>query len=243
MNIKSSYKKLFPAPVALLVFALLASFIFYSPIQRISMKLISKSLQGGKSITTQADVYYRIAGGLLVTHITSPVEYLVITNDKGEFKMYDIKKNTISQMQAADFSSENSFVHDFLNGNTNDMGLKSIGFQLKSTKVENDMVITNWIPPLDLASKMSRVEVVHENYSPIYMAFYGKKEKLLSKIFYYNYQKIGDLNIPSIITEFQYLSNSDSTITKKIYSDYKINEQVDEKWLNYKIPDNAKIIK
>ena len=219
------------------------AFTSFSPVEKLSMKLVSKSLQNGKSITTQAEVYYKVSGGMLVTHIFSPVEYLVITNDKGEFKMYNIKDNTISQAQAADFSSENSFIHDFLNGSTNDMGLRKMGFQLKSTKVEDVMVITSWIPPLDIASKMSRAEVVHENYSPIYMAFYGKKDKLLSKIFYYNYQKMGELNIPLAITEFQYLPNGDSAITKRNYSEIKINEQVNEKWLNYKIPDNAKMVK
>lgn len=221
----------------------LAAFTSFSPVEKLSMKLISKSLQNKKSITTEAEVYYKISGSLLVTHIISPVEYLVITNDKGEFKMYNIKDNSVSQAQAADFSSENSFIHDFLNGNTNDMGLRKMGFQLKSTKVEEEMVITDWIPPLDMAGKMSRAELVEENYLPIYMAFYGKKEKLLSKIFYYNYQKTGELNIPLTITEFQYLPNGDSAITKRIYSDIKLNEQVDPKWLNYKIPDNAKIIK
>lgn len=207
------------------------------------MKLTAKTLQNGKSITTQAEIYYRVSGGLLVTHLTSPLEYLVITNNKGELTMYDIKENSIMQSQAADFNSENSFIHDFLNGKTNDMGLRSRGFQMTSTKVEENMVITNWTPPVELASKMHRVEIVHENYSPIYMAFYGKKEKLISKIFYYNYRKTGDLNIPLTITEFQYHPNGDSTITKRAYSEIKINEQVDEKWLNYKIPDNAKIVK
>lgn len=228
-----------------LAFSALAwcGFATFLPAEKLSMKLTAKTLQNGKSIVTQAEVYYRVSGGLLVTHLISPLEYLVITNNKGELTMYDIKENSIMQSQAADFNSENSFIHDFLNGKTNDMGLRSRGFQITSTEVEENMVITKWTPPVELASKMNRVEIVHENYSPIYMAFYGKKEKLISKIFYYNYRKTGDLNIPLTITEFQYHPNGDSTITKRAYSEIKVNEQVDEKWLNYKIPDNAKIVK
>lgn len=220
-----------------------SSFFLFSPVERISMRLTSKTLQNGKSITTQAVMYYRLAGGLLVTHITAPLEYLAITNDKGEFKMYDIKANTVSQMQGADFSSENSFVHDFLRGNTNDMGLRALGFKLKNSKVEDNLVITNWTPSLQADPKISRVELVHENYAPIYMAFFGKKDKPLSKIYYYNYKRTGDLNLPLTITEFQYHPNGDSSITKKTYSDILTNEQVDEKWLNFKIPENAKIVK
>ena len=233
--------------ISILLFISVVCFLFaftsFSPIEKLSMNLMSKSLQNGKSITTQAEVYYKVSGSLLITHVTSPVEFLVMTNDKGEFKMYNIKDNTVSQAQNADFSSENSFIYDFLNGNTNDMGLRKMGFQLKSTKVEDAMVITSWIPPLAMSSKISRTELVHENYLPIYMAFYGKKEKLLSKIFYYNYQRTGELNIPLTITEFQYLPNGDSTITKRNYSDVKTNEQVNQKWFDYKIPDNAKIVK
>ena len=225
------------------ILILCSSFFLNAPIERISMNLLSKSLQNGKSITTRAEVYYRISGGLLVTHLTSPVEYLVISNDKGEMKMYDIKTNSISQMQASDFSSENSFIHDFLLGNTNDMGLRRLGFQLKNSKAEENMMITDWIPPAETNTPINHIELVHENYSPIYMAFYGKKDKLLSKIYYSKYQKVGDLTIPLTITEFQYHPNGDSTITKRVYSDTKLNEQVNEKWLNYKIPENAKIIK
>jgi outer membrane lipoprotein-sorting protein len=243
MKPKNIFQIVLPVSILSFVGLLCASFFLYAPVERISMSLVSKALQDGKSITTQAEVYYRVSGGLLVTHITSPIEYLVITNDKGEIKMYDVKANLVSQMQASDFSSENSFIHDFLRGNTNDMGLRRLGFQLRGSKVEENMVVTDWIPPLESNSPVNRIELVHENYSPIYMAFFGKKDKPLSKIFYSNYQKTGDLSIPLTITEFQYHPNGDSTVTKRIYSDIKLNEQVIEKWLNYKIPENAKIIK
>ena len=87
------------------------------------------------------------------------------------------------------------------------------------------------------------MELVHEDYLPIYMSFYGKKDKPLSKIYYYNYKKTGDLNVPQTITEYQFHPNGDSTLTKRMYSDMLLNEQVDEKWLNFKIPDNAKVVK
>lgn len=243
MIVKAIFRKSGVIACLVVIAVTASSFYLFPSIERISMKLTSKSLQNGKSITTQAEVYYRIAGGLLVTHITSPMEYLVITNDKGEFKMYDIKANTVSQIQGFDFSSENSFVHDFLKGNTNDMGLRKLGFILKNSKVEDNLVITNWIPPLGANPKITRVEVVHENYSPIFMSFYGKKDKPISKIYYYNYKKTGDLSLPLTITEFQYHPNGDSTVTKKTYSDILVNDQVDDKWLNYKIPANAKIAK
>ena len=44
------------------------------------------------------------------------------------------------------------------------------------------------------------------------------------------------------ITEFQYIQN-DSIITKRSYSEPKLNDEVGNTYLNYKIPDNAKVVK
>jgi outer membrane lipoprotein-sorting protein len=49
--------------------------------------------------------------------------------------------------------------------------------------------------------------------------------------------------MPFTITEFEYLSSTDSIITKRTYSNLKTNMQVDEKFLNFKIPANAKVIR
>jgi outer membrane lipoprotein-sorting protein len=49
--------------------------------------------------------------------------------------------------------------------------------------------------------------------------------------------------MPFTITEFEYLSPTDSVITKRIYSNLKTNAQVDDNYLNYKVPANAQVIR
>ena len=225
------------------LFLLFAGFMLFQPVSKISLNMTAKVLQNGKYIVTKGEVFYQVAGGLLVTHFTSPYENLVITNARGEYKIYNKEANTVTQSQGADYSSENSFLYYFLSGKTQSMGLRSSGFQLIDTKIEDNLVITTWSPPFNLSSELSKVELVHENYQPIFLGFFDSNGKPKQKVFYSAYTKIGDYTIPLNITEFQYLAEGDSIITKRSYADVKINEQVDDTYLSFKIPVDAKLIK
>lgn len=235
--------RFFPAFCFLPVFFLTASFGLFIPVQKISVEMIAKSVHKGKSVTAKADVFYQTSGGLMVTHFTSPFEQVVITNSKGEFKNYDVKNNTLMQSQGLDYSSKNSFFYYFLTGKTQDMGLAAFGYMLKDTRVEKEMVITTWHPPAGSSAELSKVEIVHENLAPVFMGFYDAEGKPAQKIFYSNYQNIQDLRMPMNITEFQYLPDGDSIVSRRSYSNVKINESVENTYLNFKIPANAKLVK
>jgi outer membrane lipoprotein-sorting protein len=167
----------------------------------------------------------------------------VITNGNGEYKEYDFKNNTVTLLQGIDLSSKNSLFYSFLSGSIGDMGLKSLGYKLINTKVEQKMVITTWVPEGENSVKTKKAEIVHENYLPIYLAFYDINDKPMHKSFYSNFQQVGSVKMPFTITEFEYLSPTDSVITKRIYSNLKTNAQVDDNYLNYKVPANAQIIR
>lgn len=212
-------------------------------IDKISLDLISRTLYQGKSVNLKSEVYYKSIGATMVTHFTSPNEKVIITNGNGEYKEYDIKNNTVTLMQGIDLSSKNSLFYSFLSGSTSDMGLKALGYRLSDTKVDQKMVITTWVPVGENSIKTKKAEIVHENYLPIYLAFYDVNDKPMHKSFYSNFQQVGTIKMPFTITEFEYLGPTDSIITKRTYSNLKTNMQVDEKFLNFKIPANAKVIR
>jgi outer membrane lipoprotein-sorting protein len=226
----------------LFYFLICSSFIPQGSVEVISMDMISKTLNKGKSVTLNGEVFYRKTGGLMVTHFVKPFESITISNSNGEVKVYDPVNNTILQTQGYDLSSNNSFFYFFMSGKTQDMGLSKAGFKLGTTKIEDKMVITNWTPPQQMMSELSKAELVHEKTQPIFMAFYSAKGKIMEKIYYTNYQKVGDIMLPFNITEFQYDGKGDSTIIRRLYSNPKINMQVNNTYLNYKIPANAKPI-
>jgi outer membrane lipoprotein-sorting protein len=212
-------------------------------LDKISLDLISKTLYQGKSVSLKSEVYYKSVGATMVTHFTSPKERIVITNGNGEYKEYDFKNNTVTLLQGIDLSSKNSLFYSFLSGSIGDMGLKSLGYKLANTKVEQKMVITTWVPEGENSVKTKKAEIVHENYLPIYLAFYDINDKPMHKSFYSNFQQVGSVKMPFTITEFEYLSPTDSVITKRIYSNLKTNALVDDNYLNYKVPANAKVIR
>jgi outer membrane lipoprotein-sorting protein len=212
-------------------------------LDKISLDLISKTLYQGKSVSLKSEVFYKSVGATMVTHFTSPKEKIVITNGNGEYKEYDFKNNTVTLLQGIDLSSKNSLFYSFLSGSIGDMGLKSLGYKLINTKVEQKMVITTWVPEGENSVKIKKAEIVHENYLPIYLAFYDINDKPMHKSFYSNFQQVGSVKMPFTITEFEYLSPTDSVITKRIYSNLKTNAQVDDNYLNYKVPANAQIIR
>ncbi len=212
-------------------------------LDKISLDLISKTLYQGKSVSLKSEVYYKSVGATMVTHFTSPKEKIVITNGNGEYKEYDFKNNTVTLMQGVDLSSKNSLFYSFLSGSISDMGLKSLGYKLLNTKVEQKMVITTWVPEGENSVKTKKAEIVHENYLPIYLAFYDMNDKPMHKSFYSNFQQVGSIKMPFTITEFEYISPTDSIITKRTYSNLKTNAQVNDNYLNYKVPANAQVIR
>jgi outer membrane lipoprotein-sorting protein len=212
-------------------------------IDKLSLDLISKTLYQGKSVSLKSEVYYKSVGATMVTHVTSPLEKVVITNGNGEYKEYDVKNNSVTLLQGIDLSSKNSLFYSFLSGSISDMGLKALGYKLHNTKIEQKMVITTWIPEGESTVKTKRAEIVHENYLPIYLAFYDMDDKPMHKSFYSNFQQVGSIKMPFTITEFEYISPSDSIITKRTYTNLKTNLQVNDHYLNYKIPSSAKVIR
>ncbi len=178
----------------------------------------------------------------MVTKFSKPAETITITNANGELKIYDVKSNTVMQIHGLDYSSENSFFYYFLAGKSQDMGLKASGFKLQNTKISDGLVITNWVPDKNATSGLSKIELVHEKYKPIYMALYNHQKTIIKKTYYTNYKQVQDVTLPFNITEFNYDNKGDSTINRRLYSNVKVNDEVNKTYLNYQIPGNAKVL-
>ncbi len=211
-------------------------------VKQLSLRFTSKILENKKYITISGEVYFKKETGLLTTHLTKPFENVTIVNADGDMKNYDFQDNTVMLSSSALTSSESSYFWYFLNGNYSDLGLQKTGFVIQNTRIEDKMLITNWVPKAGSVNPIARVEIVHEKNLPVYLGFIGAKEKPLGKIFFSSYQKIGNLNIPLKITEIAYTSKTDSTLVAKTYFDPKLNSDVDLNYLNFKIPSNAKVV-
>ncbi|MFM7850689.1 MAG: LolA family protein, partial [Flammeovirgaceae bacterium] len=221
----------------------LISFTSQHIFQKISMDMETKTAIKGMSGRIVSNIYYS-SDGKMVSYYSEPEPLIVINNRKGDITMYNIRDNAVSSQQNYIFSTETNQLYYFLDNKKADLGLSSIGYTIKETKFEDGLKVTIWIPPVNLAGEISKVEMVHEKSNPIYMAYYGKNNNPLKKIYFYNYKKLNDyITLPNTVTQINFVTSSDSVIMKTTYSNFKLNQEVDETKLNFVVPANARIAK
>ena len=215
---------------------------FTSDNHRLSVRMESKRLFNGKVVIVKADLFFKYTEGTLLMHYFYPTDYLFITNSKGEVKMYFPDKNEVMIQQNQIFASDNDALYFFLSNQVNDLGLKEMGYSVASTRFEEGITITSWLPPSWQIGRISKVELAHENYLPIYTAYYNEKSKAIRKVYFTNYYISSAAALPQRITEIEYLPNGDSIISRKIYSDIKFDLNASNEYFDFKIPANAKPI-
>lgn len=231
---------LFTSLGLLLVLVLFSSFNDRN-FQKIAIKMISKSAKNGFTTKIEGDIYYS-ASGKMITYFTYPATYVTIANDKGEFLFYDQEKNTVFQSQNAALSSETSFFYFFLNNKKADLGLSDMGFHISNTSFEEGLTVTEWTPPVQIASQLGAIKLVHDRNDPIFMSYKDSNGETIKKVYYYDYINMSGIAIPTSVTQIDYHSPIDSVITKIYYSNIRIGNEVDDKLLNFEIPENAKVI-
>lgn len=215
---------------------------FYLRTEAIGLKFRSRLLENKKYLNVEGEVYFKRKGGVMTTHFVKPFENVTMVDANGDMNIYDFKDNTLMRSSSALNSSETSYFWHFLNGNYNDLGLAKTGYVIKGTKQEDGLLVTTWVPKTGFNTPIQSIEMVHEKSLPVYLGFTGARNKPLGKIFFSSYQTVGDVPLPMKITEISYKQKGDSVVTYKVYSDPKTNSAVDTKYLDFKIPSNAKIV-
>ena len=224
-----------------LVSFFIAGFAYFG-VERVMLRMESHSLQGGKAAGLSAELFYQSLDGRLITKLKTPVNQVMITNRLGELTIYDPEKNTVYRTQSLEYSSENNLIYYFLNGKTQDMGLAEMGFTRQKAEFDGALMITQWMPPSQLNHLFSYIELVHEDYMPIYAGYYDAGGKLVKKVYYSEYEIFADIILPMRLTEFNYLPTGDSIINRVILSDVRINRRAISSWYDFEIPEDASII-
>lgn len=230
-----SYKLRFIAVFLLCAFAPAQHF------ERISMNMLAKKKVDGRLVATQGEVFYK-SDGKMVTHIVSPMELIMVNNSKGDVLVYNPKSNEVSMQFNYQFSSETSTLYYFLQSKDNDLGLKSAGFIRNSSKYENNLLITRWIPPLQVAKYFAFAELVYSKGTPVFLKFTDAKDKPIKKVYFYNFRSVGAAQFPESVVQISY-HEKDSIVEKISYSNIQLNQQAQSPYFDYSIPPNARIIK
>ncbi len=202
--------------------------------------MLTRSTYKGKFSSLKATVFYTSAGKM-VSYYREPTEMLITNNSKGEITMYNVKNNTVIQKQNSMMSTDVNQLYYFLENNKNDLGLTKIGFVLTETKFKDGLKITVWSPPMQLVRDILKVELAHDKGNPVFLGYFDLKGKAINKVFFYDYHLVGGLQFPASVTYINFKGVKDSIISKTSYSNFKVDQEVDEQYLNFIIPANAKV--
>jgi hypothetical protein len=208
--------------------------------RRVAADMEVKTVYDGK-VTTVGSKVYCTSAGRLVQVFESPAKYYTITNPDGEFKMYMPGTNEVYSERREDFSDRDNLLYLFLSGRSDDMGLGLYGYKLSGTTREDGGLLKRTYVPSSPGKGVAKVELVLENYLPIYLAYYNAGGAVVSRTYFSSYEKFSNLMLPLRVTSVQYTSKKDSTIVRTIYSGVKLDGQ--DPMFEFKVPSDAKPVK
>jgi hypothetical protein len=185
---------------------------------------------------------YFDSSGKMVAIYNRPENLVIINDERGRVAIYDSNNNTVVQANNPYYSSRTNELYYFINNKKYDLGLSEIGFKMQESKVEDGLIVTEWIPPVDGMKYFSFIKLVHEDDNPIYLEYRNQDNEIIKKVYYYNYEYFNQLEIPTSVTTIDFVSENDSTVSKNIYSNFQFDTEENKEKLNYKVPSDAKNI-
>jgi len=211
--------------------------------KRVSTHLRTQTLQDGKVITAEADLYFEFPSGQILMYNYFPEEFIFISNPLGESRLYQPKQNKIIIKANEALTSRNNNLYYFLINQTYDLGFKELGFSIINSTSDNEAFITTWQAPLHLLKQVDKIELVHENLLPIYAEYKNTDGETVLKVYFEDFVKVYNSQVPAMITEIVFLPKGDSLIKRMAYTDYRFGENCDSEKFNLLIPDDVQIIK
>ncbi len=214
----------------------LLAFFMAAPLyaqRKVSADVEVKTVINGKMTTAIKSIYCN-SNGRVVTSFKKPSTYYVVTNAKGEMQFYYPSTNEVYAQTDQAFSSTGELVWLFMSGRIDDLGLGAYGLKQTSTSRED-----GYIKKVFSSSDPSKpvVEIVYENYLPIYCAYTSSGGKLLSKKYLSDYRSFGRFTLPMRVVDINYGDKKDSSVVRTLYSSVKVDTDAPE--FSFEVPANA----
>lgn len=202
-----------------------------------NLRKVNNSRIQNLSLTTYFDT-----SGKMVAIYDRPENLVIINDERGRVAIYDSENNTVVQANNPYYSSRTNELYYFINSKKYDLGLSEIGFKMQESQMEDGLIVTEWVPPVDGMQYFSFIKMVHEGDNPIYLEYRNQENEIIKKVFYYDYEYFNQLEIPTSVTTIDFASENDSTVSKTMYSNFQFDTEENKEKLNYKVPSDAKTI-
>jgi len=212
----------------------LAAAVGYSQ-SRVSADVEVKTLYQGQVKTVTKRVFCN-GNGRVVTVFTTPSESYVISNLKGEMKMYLPETKEVFSDRKEEFSTRDELLYIFLAGRSADLGLSGLGYKLQSSVFEEGGFLKRTYVT-SKAGSVPKVEVVLKDSLPVYVAYLDGSGAVVSKTYLSGYDYSAPFVFPSRVTGIDYTKDRDSTVTRTIYS--RVSTDSDDPLFGFEVPSDA----
>lgn len=207
--------------------------------QTVSADVTVKQVKNGRASSTEKSVCCSNDGRMVAISRTKDGKVYVFTNIHGETRIYNQARNEVMTDNSGAVTSTDELLQVFLLQRIDDMGFTSLGYNLVSTEHEGAN-LKKIFEPKDKSAQCARIELVMQDYLPIYCAYLDRRGKVITKTYYSNYELTDRFMFPRRVTEITYLNAKDSIVKLDLYSNIKVNKP--DPAFDFTIPSDAKII-
>ena len=216
---------------------LVLSFLPLSAQRKVSADVEVKTVINGRVSTVTKSVYCN-RNGRLVTLFRTPSKYYAVTNTKGEIQIYNPATNEVLTRIDDSMSSTTELLMLFLSGHIDDLGLGYFGYKATATSRDGEYLKKVFT---SADTQKPKVEIVYENYLPIYCEYTSPDGKCLSRKYLSEYNSFGRFTLPLRITDISYGKGRDSTVVRTIYS--SVQPDKEDPAYDFTVPADAKPMK
>lgn len=199
--------------------------------RRVSADVEVKQAVAGKVVTVTKSVYCS-GNGRLVIHFHTPEEMFVVTNPLGEARVFIPKTGKDDGGENIGLSSRDELLYLFLSGRVDDLGVTQDGYKLVSTTNEEGLLKKTFVS--DKNGSLPKIEIVYQNYLPIYLAYLDATGKAVNKTYFSNYSYFQRFVFPCRVTNITYPTPRDSAVVRTLYSNLKVDSN--DPLFDYDIP-------
>ena len=206
---------------------------------RVSADAEVKKLLDGK-VTTVTKREFCKSDGRMVTVFISPNKYIMTTNLDGEMVTYSPAKNEAFRDRGDEYSSNENLLFLFLTGRSADLGLTSLGYALSKSSIDEDGYLKRTYTTRK-SGAVPKIDIVLKDFLPVYVAYMDHTGTVVSKTYLSGYDLKSRFVFPTRVTAIDYLKDKDSTVTRTLYSNIKVNS--DEPEFSFELPADAVSVK
>lgn len=205
--------------------------------QRVSVHVQEITVQDGKKVTVEKDLYLHPDGRLVVEQ-SAPQRVIYTTNALGEMRIYDPSQNQVVVADDRQMASDKELLYMFASGSYVDMALPQYGYRADGVRRQEGGVLVKTFVPKAKTQGVDKVELVMQQHLPICMIYYNAKGEPLRKVYFAKYD-MGRMPMPMRVTDIEYPSKGDSVVHLSLYSQLLVGGEADSEMFEYKIPADA----